>query len=66
MKKLNLNQRNVLADFYSNLAVATLSIIVISNLFINKNINYYSLILGIISIIISITLLYGSLKFFSK
>jgi len=53
MKKLNLNQRKAISDFFVNLSVALISIGVINQLISDKRLNLISLIIIISSIVIS-------------
>ena len=66
MSKLNLNQRRVITDLLVNLISAWLSISLISQVFIEKKIEFYYLFFAFITIIMSITMLLFSLKLMKK
>ena len=53
MKHLNLNQRKNIADFFTNLSVAIISIGVISQIISDKSLIYTKLFIIIFSIIVS-------------
>ncbi len=61
MKKLNLNQKKVIADVLVNMSVALISIVIISQIFMEKQFDQYYLQLGIIGFIISLSMIYSSI-----
>ncbi len=66
MKKLNLNQRKVIVDLLVNLISAWLSISLISQVFIERKIEFYYLFFASITILMSIGMLLFSLRLMKK
>jgi len=62
MKNLNLNQKKVLSELLVNLSVALISIVIISQIFMEKKFDQYYLILGITGFIISIVMIFTSIN----
>ncbi len=66
MKHLNLNQRKIIVDLIINLITAWISISFISQVLVEKRIDFYSLLLALIALIISAIMLLFSISFMSK
>lgn len=60
-EKLNLNQKKVIADVLVNMSVVLISIVIISQIFMEKQFDQYYLQLGIIGFIISLSMIYSSI-----
>ena len=66
MKKLNLNQKKAVSELLINLSTAFISIGVVSQIFIEKQLTFYSLILSFTFSIISTVMIYHSINIFKK
>jgi len=66
MRRLNLNQKKVIADLLINLISAWLSISLISQVFIERKIEFYYLFFASITILMSIGMLLFSLRLMKK
>ncbi len=56
MTKLNLDQRKVIADLLINIITGIISIVIITQIFVQRNFSQFSLIFGSAASIISIAL----------
>lgn len=66
MRKLNLNQKKIIVDLLVNLISAWLSISLISQVFIERKIEFYYLFFASITILMSISMLLFALRLMKK
>lgn len=66
MKRFNINQRKLIADFLASLSIAFVTMAVISQIIIQKDYSLNSLIRGLISVIMSLMLISFSLDVLKK
>jgi hypothetical protein len=64
--KLNLNQRKVIADVLVNISTGLVLITVVTQIFVQRNLSSYSLMIAFVGIIISVIIVFLTIRIIKK